>query len=157
MTKIKSVRHARRKFLRPSRRKPRNHRLTDEPRADGASQISTRRYVLQAELLTVKPPAIGMEPPSPPGVHNLKAALSKRSRKRSSPNLLIYRSKTGKPRHVLLTDEGAALFAGWCAGRAGSDLIFHTARGQPWGRSMQFAPNRPPAFTACATLGRLSQ
>jgi integrase len=57
-------------------------------------------------------------------------------------SLLVYRSKTGAPRHVLLTDEGAALFSGWCAGRAGSDLIFHTERGQPWGRSMQFAPMR---------------
>jgi hypothetical protein len=83
------------------------------------------------------------------------------------PNLLIYRSKTGKPRHVLLTDEGAALLAGWYAGCAGSDLIFHTARGQPWGRSMQSTPMREavdrakikPAigFHAFATLGRLSQ
>jgi integrase len=57
-----------------------------------------------------------------------------------SGTLAIRQSKSGKPRHVLLTDEGAALFAGWCAGRAGSDLIFHTERGQPWGKSMQSAP-----------------
>jgi hypothetical protein len=42
VTKIKSVRHAL-KSLRPSRRKPRNHRLTDEPLTGGASQISTPR------------------------------------------------------------------------------------------------------------------
>ena len=46
---------------------------------------------LQAEPLTPKPPEIGREPPPPPGVHNLKAALSKRSRKRSSPNLQLIR------------------------------------------------------------------
>jgi hypothetical protein len=37
VTKIKSLRQARRKSLTPSRRKPRNHLLTDEP------QISTPR------------------------------------------------------------------------------------------------------------------
>ena len=96
MTKIKSLRQARLKLLRSSRRKPRNHRLTDEPRADGASQISTPQFglfdVLQAESLTPKPPDIGREPPPPPGVHHLKAAPSKRSRKRSSPNLQLIRT-----------------------------------------------------------------
>ena len=95
MTKIKSLRQARLKSLRPSGRKPRNHRLTDEPLTGGASQISTPRFglvhALQAEPLTPKPPDIGREPPPPPGVHNLKAALSKRSRKRSSPNLQLIR------------------------------------------------------------------
>jgi hypothetical protein len=43
VTKIKSLRQARRKSLTPSRRKPRNHRLTDEPLTGGASQISTPR------------------------------------------------------------------------------------------------------------------
>jgi integrase len=57
-------------------------------------------------------------------------------------SLLVYRSKTGKPRHVLLTDEGAALFAQWCAGRAGSDRIFCTERGQSWSKSMQSHPMR---------------
>ncbi len=43
MTKIKSLRQARLKSLTPSRRKPRNHRLSDEPLTDGTSQISTPR------------------------------------------------------------------------------------------------------------------
>ena len=89
MTKIKSLRQARLKLLRSSRRKPRNHRLTDEPLTGGASQISTP---LQAQPLTTKPPDIGREPPPPPGVHSLKAAPSKRSRKRSSPNLQLIRT-----------------------------------------------------------------
>jgi hypothetical protein len=96
VTKIKSLRQARFKSLRSSRRKARNRGLTDEPPADGASQISTPRFglvdALQAESLTVKPPDIGREPPPPTGVHNLKAALSKRSRKRSSPNLQLIRT-----------------------------------------------------------------
>lgn len=89
MTKIKSLRQARLKSLTPSRRKPRNHRLTDEPLTGGASQISTP---LQAQPLTTKPPDIGREPPPPPGVHHLKAAPSKRSRKRSSPNFQLIRT-----------------------------------------------------------------
>lgn len=43
MTKIKSLRQARRKSLTPSRRKPRNHLRTDEPLTGGALQISTPR------------------------------------------------------------------------------------------------------------------
>ena len=57
-------------------------------------------------------------------------------------SLLVYRSKSGKPRHVILTDEGAALFTAWCAGRAGSDLIFHTERSQAWSKSVQTQPMR---------------
>jgi integrase len=57
-------------------------------------------------------------------------------------SVLVYRSKSGKPRHVILTDEGTELFTAWCAGRAGGDLIFHTERGQAWSRSMQTQPMR---------------
>jgi hypothetical protein len=93
VTKIKSLRQARLKSLRPSRRKPRNHRRTDEPHTAGASQFGTPRFglvhALRAKPLTTKPPDIGIEPPSPAGVHNLKVAPSKRSRKRSSPNLQL--------------------------------------------------------------------
>jgi len=54
--------------------------------------------------------------------------------------LTVRRSKSGKSRHVMLTDEGATLFASWCAGRAGTELIFRTARGGPWTRSLQAEP-----------------
>jgi integrase len=64
-------------------------------------------------------------------------------------SLLVYRSKSGKPRHVLLTDEATALFAFWCAGRASSDLIFRTDRGAPWSTSMQCRPMRE----ACQRAG----
>jgi integrase len=56
--------------------------------------------------------------------------------------LTVRRSKSGKPRHVMLTDEGAALFTAWCAGRAGGELIFRTDSGQPWTRSLQAEPMR---------------
>jgi integrase len=59
-----------------------------------------------------------------------------------SGSVLVYRSKSGKPRHVALTDEGAGLFEHWCAGRGGGELIFRTDRGQPWSRSMQGEPMR---------------
>jgi hypothetical protein len=94
VTKIRSVRQAHLKSLRSglqSRRKPRSHRRTDKPLTAEASQFGTPRFglvhALRAKPLTTKPPDIGREPPPPPGVHNLKAGPSKRSRKRSSPTI----------------------------------------------------------------------
>jgi integrase len=52
----------------------------------------------------------------------------------------VRESKAGKPRHVVLTDEGQALFAALTAGRLGSDLIFTRDDGGPWGRSHQQRP-----------------
>jgi integrase len=46
--------------------------------------------------------------------------------------LAVRQSKTGKSRHVILTDEGAELFAGLVAGRAGHELILRRASGEPW-------------------------
>jgi integrase len=63
--------------------------------------------------------------------------------------LLVRRSKSAKPRHVLLTDEATALFAQWCAGRAAGEHIFHTDGGGIWSRSMQTRPLRE----ACKRAG----
>jgi integrase len=49
-------------------------------------------------------------------------------------------SKTGQPRHVVLTDEGQAFFKQICTGGAGADLIFTKASGEPWGKSDQRRP-----------------
>lgn len=49
-------------------------------------------------------------------------------------------SKTGNPRHVVLTDEGGTFFKRICAGRAGSELMFKTAAGAMWGKSHQARP-----------------
>lgn len=52
----------------------------------------------------------------------------------------IRRSKTGKARHVVLTEEGAAFFAELCAGRRGSETLLRRPSGEPWGPSNQTAP-----------------
>jgi integrase len=60
--------------------------------------------------------------------------------------LHIRDSKSGKPRHVVLTQEGIALFRQLAAGRVGADLFFQAPRGGPWLRSCQERPMRE----ACA-------
>jgi integrase len=52
----------------------------------------------------------------------------------------VRRSKGGKPRHVVLTREGAALFKQLVRGRAGVELIFRKADGSTWGKSNQARP-----------------
>jgi len=51
--------------------------------------------------------------------------------------LAIRTSKSGKGRHVVLTEEGAAFFRQLCAGRPGSATMLLRADGQPWGRAQQ--------------------
>lgn len=51
--------------------------------------------------------------------------------------LHITDSKSGKPRHVTLTDEAHAFFTQSVAGKIGSDLIFARRDGSPWGKSHQ--------------------
>jgi integrase len=46
-------------------------------------------------------------------------------------------SKAGKPRHVVLTEEGQQLFSNLTAGRLGHDLIFARTDGDRWGKSHQ--------------------
>jgi integrase len=58
-----------------------------------------------------------------------------------SGTIAVRQSKSGKSRHVVLTDEGAALFRQWCAGKAGGDLIL-THGGETWGKSHQDIPMR---------------
>ncbi len=57
-----------------------------------------------------------------------------------SGTVLVLTSKTGKPRHVILTDEGQVFFADITAGRAGDDLIFSKPKGGQWGRAHQLRP-----------------
>lgn len=54
-----------------------------------------------------------------------------------SGTLTILVSKSGKPRDVVLTDEGADFFKQLCAGRAGSELLLPRSDGAAWGRSHQ--------------------
>ena len=50
----------------------------------------------------------------------------------------IRKSKTGKARHIVLTDEGAAFFQEMTIGRSGSELMF----GAAWVKSTQARPMR---------------
>jgi len=55
-------------------------------------------------------------------------------------------SKSGKPRHVVLTQEGRDFIAGLAAGKPGSDRLFVRNNGKPWGKSEQ----QRPLAAACA-------
>jgi hypothetical protein len=67
------------------------NRFTAEPLNVGAPEIGAPRlgqvHALQAKSLTTKPAEIGGEPPPDPGVHRLKAAPSRRPRKRDRPRI----------------------------------------------------------------------
>lgn len=58
-----------------------------------------------------------------------------------SKTVTVRSSKSGRPRHVFLTDEGAALFARWCVDRGRNALLF-TRHGEPWRKSNQDRPMR---------------
>jgi len=63
----------------------------------------------------------------------------------------IAHSKSGKPRRIVLTDEGVSLFHRLTAGKARGDLIFIRADEKPWKPSQQ---TRPLAAT-CERAGIL--
>jgi integrase len=52
----------------------------------------------------------------------------------------IRQSKSGKPRHIVLTDEGVALFKQLAAGRAGDAPMLPKADGSSWDMSHQLRP-----------------
>jgi len=54
-----------------------------------------------------------------------------------SGTLAVLRSKTGKPRHVVLTEEGIEFFTQVCAGRPGDELLLRKSNGSAWGKSHQ--------------------
>jgi integrase len=54
----------------------------------------------------------------------------------------VRQSKSGKDRHVILTDEGIALFAELTAGRPGTELILRHGSGSAWGQGYQQRPMR---------------
>jgi integrase len=57
-----------------------------------------------------------------------------------SDTLSIGRSKSGQPRHIHLTEEGARFFKGAAAGKAAGALLLPRADGLPWGQAHQFRP-----------------
>jgi integrase len=65
--------------------------------------------------------------------------------------LTIARSKSGKGRHVVLTEEGARFFDEVCAGRAGSQRVFSRLDGGPWNAANQTRPMREAVARARIT------
>ena len=59
---------------------------------------------------------------------------------RDSKTIVIRDGKSGKARHVYLTDEGTEFFDSVTAGRKGIETVFSTAAGTPWGQSYQARP-----------------
>jgi integrase len=57
-----------------------------------------------------------------------------------SGTISVRQSKSGKPRHIVLTEEGSALFKHLAVGRVGSDLLIRKAHGRPWEKSHQARP-----------------
>ena len=57
-----------------------------------------------------------------------------------SGTLTIRRSKSGKARHVVLTDESMLFFQQLNAGRAGSEIMLRKASGEVWRASHQLRP-----------------
>jgi integrase len=60
--------------------------------------------------------------------------------------LRVRASKSGKPRHVVLTQEGRDFVAQRAAGKPGSAHLFLRGNGKPWGKSEQ----QRPLNAACA-------
>ncbi len=57
-----------------------------------------------------------------------------------SGTITVRESKSGKPRHVVLTDEGRALFTELTAGHTARDNVFVRDDGDAWGESHQQRP-----------------
>lgn len=53
----------------------------------------------------------------------------------ATPRIFIAESKSGKPRHVPLNAEGAALFKDAVTGKTGDAHVFTRADGKPWGHN----------------------
>jgi integrase len=54
----------------------------------------------------------------------------------------VSRAKSGKPRHVVLTEDGIALFEAHTADKEYTALVFAKPNGKPWGKSHQHRPLR---------------
>jgi integrase len=66
-----------------------------------------------------------------------------------SGTIAIRQSKSGVPRHGILTTEGAEFFAQQCAGKSGASHIFVNGGGKPWQKSNQLTRMRQ----ACTQAG----
>ncbi len=70
------------------------------------------------------------------------AALRASDFNHDSGTIHVRTSKSGKGRHVVLDEEGRALFKAWSAGKPGNALLFPKADGSTWNKSNQARPMR---------------
>jgi integrase len=82
------------------------------------------RQLVQAALLTG-------------GRYGELARLEVRDFNSDTGTLEIHQSKSGKPRHVVLTEEGVAFFTRLAAGRPRGELLLRKDDGTAWGKSHQ--------------------
>jgi integrase len=68
---------------------------------------------------------------------------------RDAGTVSVRASKAGRPRHVVLTEDGITLFDRHAAGKVGGAPVFTRFDGLPWGRSHQHRPLRE----ACRRAG----
>jgi integrase len=66
----------------------------------------------------------------------------------ASGTLLIRTSKSGKPRRVFLSDEGATFFIQQAVGKKGSELLFTKRHGRAWSASDQQRPMQKACLAA---------
>jgi integrase len=64
--------------------------------------------------------------------------------------LRVCQAKSGKPRHIVLTQEGRDFIAQRAAGKPGSARLFLRGNGKPWGKSEQQRP-----LSAACTAARI--
>lgn len=67
---------------------------------------------------------------------------------RAAGTVSVRASKAARPRHVVLTDDGVALFERHVAGKAGTALVFTRSDGVRWGKSHQHRPLREACHRA---------
>ena len=79
------------------------------------------------------------------------AALAVEDFNVDSGTLIIRTSKSGKPRHVVLSVEGSEFFARQCLGKAPGALLFTKASGRKWSASDQ----QRPVMAACISSRKL--
>ncbi len=68
------------------------------------------------------------------------AAMTAGDYNRDTGSIFIGRSKSGKPRHVHLTEEGQAFFRDRSTGKDAGDLLFPRKDGARWSTAHQFRP-----------------
>jgi integrase len=70
------------------------------------------------------------------------AAMLTNAYNHDSGTVAVVESKSGKPRHIPLTDEGCQWFDEWTAGNKAREPLFTRANGEAWGKSHQSRPMR---------------